>query len=398
MKYYKKYYMLFVIMIIFSAVNCTEEFEPKTEIFESLLVIEGNITDELKRHEILLSKTFRFEEENSSLGESNAEVMVVDNKGNEFIFEETTPGVYRSISPFQAVSGREYTLSIRTNDEKSYISSPMILPVKNEIDNLYVERMTNDEGLEGVGIFVDNFDPSGNASFYRYEFEETYRFNAPSFNDEDIVLDSEDPFVIDFVPRPQNKRTCYKTDVSQGIIITKTEDFDENRVSKFLVRFIGVDDYRNSDRYSILVHQFVQSREAHSFYENVKSFSSSVTLFSQTQPGFIEGNINSVDNSDENVLGFFQVTSTTTKRIFFNYRDFFPTEPIPPFFVGCESFAPIIVPIPVALINELNADRYLFDGETGVNNIFEGPYLLVPKICGDCTVLGTNKRPDFWED
>ena len=28
----------------------------------------------------------------------------------------------------------------------------------------------------------------------------------------------------------------------------------------------------------------------------------------------------------------------------------------------------------------------------------EGPYNLVRRACGDCTVLGSNIKPDFWED
>ncbi|MEC8831737.1 MAG: DUF4249 domain-containing protein, partial [Bacteroidota bacterium] len=25
-----------------------------------------------------------------------------------------------------------------------------------------------------------------------------------------------------------------------------------------------------------------------------------------------------------------------------------------------------------------------------------GPYVFVPRICGDCTLLGSNVEPDFW--
>ncbi len=394
---YKTYHFFLKVLIVLSVISCTEEFVPETETFQNLLVVEGNITDELKRHEIILSRTFRFEDEEAS-GESGAQVIVKDDLQNEYVFEETDPGKYVSTSAFQAVSDRTYVLSILTASGKSYESDPVRLPQSVQIDNLYAERIINEEGLEGVGIFVDNFDATGSASFYRYEFEETYRFNAPSFNDQDIVLVSEDPFVVNFVPRPQNKRTCYKTELSQGIIITKTEELDENKVFRFLVRFIGVDDYTNSDRYSVLVHQFTQSREAHVYYENVQNFSNSQTLFSQIQPGFIGGNMNSIDNPDENIIGFFQMTSVTSKRLFFNYRDFFPTESLPPFFIDCSGTGPQMLPIPTALITELKRGDLLYAGETGINDIFTGPYLLVPEQCGDCTVLGTNVRPDFWQD
>ncbi len=388
----------FLGLVVICLTNCTEEFVPKTETFESLLVIEGNITNELKQHKIQLSKTFRFEDESGTFGESNAEVIVVDSDQNEYVFEETDSGVYISTTSFQAISGLEYTLSIRTSDGKSYVSDPVVLPAETEIDNLYAERMTNDDGLEGVGIFVDSFDATGNASFYRYEYAETYRFVAPSFSFIDLEVISEDPFVVDFTPRPIEKRTCYKTDLSTDIILAKTEGLNENRISRFLVHFVGTDDYSISDRYSIQVNQFVQSREAQVFYETIEDFSGSETLFSQIQPGFIAGNINAIENPDENVLGFFQVSSVSSKRIFFNYRDFFVVEDLPPYFFSCDGIAPPIMPSPVFFLSVYNTGLFLFVEETGVNDVETGPYLLVIKECGDCTEIGNSEVPEFWEN
>lgn len=390
------YQFISAILTILCFASCTEEFVPNTETFENLLVIEGNVTDELKQHEILLSRTSRFEEE-GVLGESGAEVRVVDDQQNEYLFQESDTGKYISVESFQAIQDREYTLFIKTTEGKSYSSDAVKLPQKTDISNLYAERITNDEGQEGIGIFVDSFDTTGDAAFYRYEFEETYRFVAPSFEFSDLVVVSEDPFVVDFEPRPIEKRVCYKTDPSSGIILTTTEDFDENQVSKFRVRFVGTDNYIISDRYSILVKQFVQSREAHLFYETILNFSNSETLFSQIQPGFVQGNITAVEDPTENVIGLFQVTSVSSKRIFFNYRDFFVVEDLPPYFESCEGDAPPIQPSPRIFLNVYETGLFVYAGETGVSDSSTGPYLLVRKACGDCTEIGNSEPPEFWE-
>lgn len=374
--------------------SCTEEFVPRTEAFENILVIEANITDELKNQEILLSRTFPFEEE--VLGEVNAEVKVIDDLNNEYLFQETKPGTYMSVSAFQAIPNRVYSLSIKTSDGKSYISDTAVLPQKTKIDNLYAERMINDDGIDGVGIFVDSFDPSGEASFYRYKYAETFRFAAPEFNFFDFVIVNEVPLQVAFVPRPPEKETCYKTNFSSDIILTKTGDLNENKVSKFLVRFIGSNDYTISDRYSILVDQFIESREAHSFFETLKEFSRSQTLFSQIQPGFIAGNITSTENPSENVLGLFYVTSVSSKRIFFNYRDLFPEEDLPPFFVECNVSAPRITPSFPAIIN---TGLFIFAGNNGDPEFGQGgPWKFVEKECGDCTEIGNTEVPIFWEN
>ncbi len=391
----KTYRIPLVILILFCIINCTEEFVPKTDIFESILVVEANITDEFKEQRILLSKTFRFEDESRTNPERNAKVKIVDNLQNEYLFKETTPGIYTSISFFQALYDREYTLLIDTDDGKSYISDSVILTPQSNIDSLYAQRIFNDKGLEGIGIFVDSFDATEETSFYRYEFEATYRFTAPEFFDLDLIITSENPLEIKFVNRSVDKKVCYKTELFNNIVITNTEGLNENRLSRFLIHFIGIDNYAISDRYSINVHQFTQSRETQEFYRVLQDFSNSTTLFSQIQPGFILGNIKAVANEKENVLGLFQASSVSTKRIFFNYRDFFPEEDLPPFFEDCTIGAPAVGPSFISLIN---ADIFLFAGFNGDPNSGPGPYNLVEKACGDCTEIGSSTVPKFWEN
>ena len=60
-----------------------------------------------------------------------------------------------------------------------------------------------------------------------------------------------------------------------------------------MVRFINRNNYIISHRYSILVRQFVQSNEAFTFYETLNDLSRNESLFSETQPGFLAGNVSS---------------------------------------------------------------------------------------------------------
>ena len=48
-------------------------------------------------------------------------------------------------------------------------------------------------------------------------------------------------------------------------------------------------------------------------------------------------------------------------------------------------------------LKKLKKFEYYKENDTGLAHL-EGRYLLVPKICGDCTVLGSNIKPDFWVD
>ena len=61
-------------------------------------------------------------------------------------------------------------------------------------------------------------------------------------------------------------------------------------------------------RYSIEVRQRLISREAFIYYTAVDEISNSENVFSDNQPGNIPGNIKSLSNSSENVIGFFEVS------------------------------------------------------------------------------------------
>ena len=208
--------------------GCVEEFEPENITFESALVVEATITNELKTQEVKLSRTFEFQTEEPD-PERNANVRLLDDQGNSFGFNEITPGNYHSISEFSAESGRTYTLQITTNNGRSYSSDPAQLTAVTQLDSLYAERIVNNNGQDGVGIFVDSFDPSGNSQNYRYTYEESYRIIAPRWTPFRLEGDPEGGCGLFVVPRENEEQVCYATDESTDIIQVSTNSFDEDR-------------------------------------------------------------------------------------------------------------------------------------------------------------------------
>lgn len=385
------HYICKMILLLVITSSCIEPFEGAVDSFEDILVVNATITNENKRQEVLLSRSFRFEE-NVTPAEENAEVVVRTEDGDQYIFEEVSPGKYLSNIAFAAEMNKEYTLMISTESGKSYASSGMQLPVQDtSIDNLYAERTTNNDGTEGMGIFVDSFDPSRGSNYYRHEYIETFKIIAPFWSPFDIVVIGEgvSTITLDVILREREERICYGTNPSKSIQVASTLALSEDRLSKYNVRFIERDDYILTYRYSVLVRQYVQSPEAFSFYETLRGLSQSAgNVFSEDQPGFLAGNIFSLDNSRENIAGFFEVATVAEKRIFFDYEDFFPNEEPPPYIADCVPFSPSTEGGlgERDLLNLIYADavRYYTPG------------LVVQKRCGDCTVLGSNVVPDFW--
>ncbi len=376
--------------------SCVEEFEFGTQNFEDILVVQARLTDELKNQEIILSRSFRLENEGPA-PEVGATVSIVDDQEVIYPFSEVSPGQYVSDNMFAAEVNLNYQLMITTQTGQSYVSSSVSLPQKTQIDNLYAERLINDDGVEGIGILVDSFDATGNANFYRYEYEETYQIIPPFWFDLDIQVISEEPPEIALITRMREERICYKTNLSKNILLATTNNLEESNVERFMVNFFTPDDQVLRDRYSILVKQYVQSLEAHEFYETLKDFSDSESLFSQIQPGFINGNILSVDNQDENILGYFEATSVTSKRIFVNRRDLFPSSNRPAYPANCPFFEVNGADVR-AVISAVNDRGLKLIGVGTSAGEGLGGLTFTFRICSDCNVLGSNIRPDFWVD
>lgn len=383
-------------------IGCTEPFEIKTIGFQNILVVESTITNEMKKQVVKLSRTTTLENP-AVVIEKNAIVTITDSKGNVFGFsQENEKGHYFSDKEFQAETNIRYTLKISTQDGKNYISSAVILPPNVKMDQVYAELIIEDK-KEGVQVFVDTHDTTGKAKYFRYEYEETYKVIAPypSPYTAEIVNDNPDRETYEVALTPREiEEVCYSTINSIGVIQTATADKTQNRVFRFPIRFIGKSSSILRARYSILVKQYVQSLEAYTFYTIIEELGNVESLLSQGQPGYVTGNITSVTSSNEKVLGFFEASTVTSKRIYFNYTDFGLEKP--PYFVDCDLLK-LDYNDNTDQDGDLNERRALrinvkyYDYQV-IYNYGTRIYHIVKEECSVCTSISSNLKPDFWED
>ncbi|MCR9228382.1 MAG: DUF4249 domain-containing protein [Flavobacteriaceae bacterium] len=395
------------------------------------LVVEAVLTDQVITQKVYLSRSsLRLDLETDTiynpyipLGsrpidlvdmETGATVRVMGDNGVEYQFTEADEGIYLSNEPFALDSGVGYTLDITTSNGTAYESDPLIVEGKSQLTNVYAERAISDTGEEGIAIYVDSRPQQGNTQFYRYTYEETYKVVAPYWLPVDFELTGYDNsvfpplFDLNIVERQVQNQICYNTVPSTLIEQFSTARNPEREISKHMVRFIGKDNFIISERYSILVQQQVQSADAYSFYETLKSFSQSDNIFSQVQPGALYANVRRKDGANENVLGYVEAVGVSDQRLFFNFDDFFSDEEHPGFPFNCNPMTAKIYnePPPPAcpedLLSRLDKEVVTYYGpydESLVPNAScPGPYIFVPRICGDCTLLGSNVEPDFWID
>jgi len=409
--------------------GCIEEFEPEniTEILDGALVVDARITDENKQQTILLTRTFSFDETDPT-PEIGAQVSIIDELGGTIDFIENKPGNYSTIEAINLEQGRAYTLQITTTDNVIYQSNKTTLPSKIELAELKTQRKFNNSENDGVSIMVSNSNNSSSANYFRYEYEETYKIISPDYNpfdwdqvDYDFFCEDNDGWEVTIGLRKEQSEVCFGTSESKNLILTSTSNLTTNNLDDFEVRFISSDNYKISHRYSILVKQYHHDINASVFFNSLEDFSSFENIFSSIQTGKLEGNITAQNSENAQVFGYFELSSYSEKRLFFNYKDFYPTKPLPNYIISCDfvrkpslypqgfhstvidgkivldgtSNSPLIDGILAGLIGYIGENEdYLLVDEYGEPD--RAPYLVKPLGCIDCREFGDNKTPNFW--
>ncbi len=385
------YRSLFACLLILFT-GCTEPFEIETPDFEDILIINASITTEPGQQEVYITRSYASGEDEVRVSGATVEILV--NGGERISFEQAEPGLYRTADDFIPVSGVDYRLRVVDENGETFTSSPVRLTEPTTINSINARQIVNEAGETGVEITVDGSSNNPDAPYFRYEYEETYRIRS-FFNPQDeLVIVSEDPPLLEIRTKEREENICYVTEASNRIFISETDNLQENVVSDYPLRFIERRDRRVAERYSILVKQYALSNASYQFYQTLLRFSSSDNLFSQPQPGLIVGNVQHENNPDIKVVGLFEVVSLTQDRIFFDFRDVF--DPGPRYLEVCET--------DTLLLNDPELFELVKSEEVSLVEELPGSIgapisiTVADRICVDCNLTGTNVVPEFWEE
>lgn len=380
--------LLGVVLFIF-LIGCVEPYEIKDIATNNTLVIEGMISGEEKRHQIRLSRATSLNDE-TLIPERDAEVTISDD-GAIIALTEATAGVYET-PIFSAAPGHQYTLRIKTSAGGLYESQAVLYQDGPGIKDVYVKYIDNPDGDgRGLQVYLDTEDPGTEAHFYRWNYIETYEVHAPFPSNWVWLGGNEVEFRYDGID------TCYRTDTLRTIILRNTTGLEKNSVAEQRLRYIPDYSHIFRYRYSILVQQFSLSEQSYRYWDNLRIMSENQGSLSDLQPGSLVGNIRSVNNPDETVLGYFDAGKMTEKRIFFSAITFYneglkmPKE----FRSNCLDIAPILVEgsrLEEAM-KKYEHTMYIWEVAGMVPNAI---FSLRPKSCCDCRDQGPTERPSYF--
>jgi Domain of unknown function (DUF4249) len=400
---------VFILMLIFTLCTCIDPYFPNLKSYESLLVVDGLITDGNASYTVKLSRTIQ-DQNASSVMVTDAFVFISDDAGNNISLTNRGKGLYKTDSTvFRGTIGKTYILHIKTGGGNEYESDPCLMQSVPEIDSLYFEKdqeLVNNrtESVEGIRIYLDS-KPGGSNQFYRWDFTETWKFKVPNPKKYDFHGTGN------IVPVAKVNSYCWKNRKSDEVLITRNSTGGADHIKREPILFIGTN---KSDKimleYSVLVRQYSLSGNEYDFWHNLKQVNLSGGDIFASQPYSVISNIHNKNNINERVLGYFQVSAVKQERIFIPFSEVVRLHL--PFFHydQCERIekSPGDFPWP-ANSPPLNwNDIYemyvkssdyvfiepLYNSQTGV---LEKLVFTKPE-CADCSLTGTIAKPDFWID
>lgn len=120
--------------------GCQDEYFPKLDQVEPLLVVKGFITNGEGPFLIRLGLSVRFQDPQVFNGVSGAEVSIHADDGSQVSLNEISPGYYQTPEGFSGEVGKAYTLHINTPDGHQYVSLPQEILPPMTVDSIYGTR------------------------------------------------------------------------------------------------------------------------------------------------------------------------------------------------------------------------------------------------------------------
>jgi len=353
-----------IVCIYLILCGCIEEYEVRgVEEVGDILVVEGMITD----HEtvITLSRSVRLSDFVQPERVDSAEVYVEREDGVLFKAELQPIWIIWGTpnSRYVAETGtlsmeHRYRLRIKIEEDEyvSDFSYPLQTP---EIDSIFWTK----RGLgQWVSVYVATHDPNNQILHYRWSYTENWEIHSEIWTDSFPSL-------------------CWGSSANHGVLTGSASRMVQGRLV-FPLNHISPWDQRLSVLYRITVRQNAISKRAYDYFENIKKNSVwQGGIFAPT-PSELRGNIVCTTDPSKPVIGFIDVSTTTTKYRFISRRDgVYERPPSPCRIMTIAELLEVFGFVP---------DWFVFIDEIGGYVQFS---------CVDCTHAGGNlQRPENWPD
>lgn len=373
--YYK--FLGFSLIITFFSQCQTPYYAPVNSSGTGYLVVEGYL-DGNSQTVIKLTRTRTLSDTSSPISETGAKVLVEDNQGGIVLLPEISPGIYQA-KHLILDTQFEYRVEVNTLNGEDYLSDFVRVKIAPPIDSI-TWAFNNNE----IQIFVNTHDPSNETKYFSWKYNETWEVQSHYESFYKYVYNVYTG-VGNVYPRLNQVYNCWPYDSSENILLNSTSQLDRDIISKYPLSTISYHDPRISVLYSILVTQFAMDTAGYNYFLALKNNTEKIGSIFDPQPSGQTGNIHCLTHPLEQVIGYIGAGLSSKSRIFIKNQDLPPDWNIIP---QCD----------FRVVPGNQDSMKLYFGAEGYDpiDVVVGNYTAAQATCVDCTLFGTNVRPDFW--
>jgi hypothetical protein len=313
----------FLGLSILAVLACVDLYDPGLSGTNPRLVVECHITTQADYQYVYL--TFDAPFNNTSNIFTNpvrrAKVSITDSNGQQYeFFDDPTPSNkintkegynYRSFEKFAAQIGHTYTLNIETLIGQKYQAiSDKVSPV-TAIEKVHTKFRQLPVGSKLVGtfdVYIDSPDPATETNFYKWD---SFHVFQQGFCREWYVFGRDGSVTVSNVDRCCG--SCFQKELCDECYQLGNDKLINGK--KIVGQYITSVPYSDITPYYLSIRQFGLSEAAYRYWKTVQEQSkNSGGLFDAT-PKSIKGNIRSLSQANEEVLGFFMATDVKQTNI-----------------------------------------------------------------------------------
>ncbi len=319
--------ILLSFIIATGLITCIDSYEPAFDEIESLVIIQGQLTDYPGDTRVTVSESVLFLGNYTTRKISNATVKIWSEDGAQAELKESPVelGVYVPEDDFQGKTDGAYHLTVSLPDGRSYKSTSEILPVGVPVDSLsaifdpeYDFSELRGEFVPGHRILATWQDPDERVNHYQWRYT-IYREEIICISCFGGVYRGGDTCEMrDHLPISNQydyycSEPCWSITPMYPITI-----FSDEFVDGQIVHDLEVANVQYESRKSVLVrvHQYSISAEHYRFNKLLSELLVESGGLNSVSPGAIVGNIVNPTDPDEKVLGYFGAAARNDKNLF----------------------------------------------------------------------------------
>jgi len=368
---------LFSILLLVAG-GCSAPYPlPSVPGGHGVLVVDGVIYAGSDSTTLRLTRSKDFSDSTTLPVETGAHVVLEGAGGGTYTFSDVGSGYYASAG-LNLDPGGTYRLDITLSSGAHYQSDYVPVVLSPPIDSVTWRQAPGDR----VSLYASTHDPSGRTRYYMWRYVETYEYHA-EYNSKYY------PSGGTLLSRDTPVQVCYRNLNSTDVIVATSAALSADVIDHTPVEVLFNNDVRLQWEYSNLITQVALTKGAYDFWRNIAANSGDLGNIFGPQPFQAQGNIHSVTNASEMVVGYVSISTPAQQRIFINngqltgWPDTWP---------GC-------------VLETLNLAKYPLStffspGQTFVaidNFVPNSGVTATSGACGDCRYAGgTLTKPSFW--